>query len=79
MELTNYKINDQKDLERLCLDAGKACFAVPTSQGQWAMQMVIQNLVLPRDSKGYGAEDMAKYIQRKLQVVMAVRGVLNGG
>lgn len=77
MDIHEYDYSNAKEFDQLCEDAASAVFAVPTTQGQFAMQVVIQNLVMPRNITGLDRKNMKAWITRKLQVIMATRTVLD--
>ena len=79
MEIKNYDFSKPEELERMCKDAAEGCYFPSPDQRTFAMSVVIQNFALPRNEESFDANVLAKHIQRKLQVIMATRGVLDGG
>jgi hypothetical protein len=77
MDIQHYNFANPKEFEQMCDDAAAGCFYPAKTQREHAMAMVIQNLVLPRGKDDFDKEKMKTYIQRKLQVIMATRTVLD--
>lgn len=73
MDITNYKLDNPKDIERLSKDAADGCYAVSTSQMQRAMATVIEVLCLPSDVDAFTSEEMATYIMQRILVKKAAR------
>ena len=73
MEIREYDLENTKDLEQLCKDAADRVWGIPQTQGEFAMQLVIQNLVMPQGTDSFGEKQMAEWILRALQVKKAAR------
>lgn len=73
-----YDFNDPKDFERLCKDAAKGCYYPPKDQRQYAMSLIIQNLVLPRNIEAFDVAALQGFIRVRLQTAMAARTIMRG-
>jgi hypothetical protein len=78
MNINNYDLSNPKELEQMCQDAARGCYAPPTTQMQHAMSLVIQNLALPSHVDGFTVEILANNILGKMHIAAAVRGVISG-
>lgn len=78
MNIENYDLSNEKELEQLCRDAAEGCYYPATSQRNQAMSMVIQNLVLPFHVGDFDVDKMTNFIYSKLVLKAAVRSVRDG-
>lgn len=78
MDIQDYDLSNEKELEQLCKDAADGCYYPAKDQRSYAMALVIQNLVLPDHTSGFEQEAMANTIYSKLILRAAVRSVRDG-
>ena len=60
------KIEDFPNDEEMMRCAAKTCFYPTKSQGEYAMRLVIERLVLPDDVGSYDEKTMYEYIKAAL-------------
>lgn len=78
MEIKSYDLSTKEGIDRLCKDAARACFGIATSQNDFAMSVVIQELVLPDNKDDFSMEEIAECIKTKLYLSIAVKAMLGG-